>query len=192
MTCRHRQRFSNGFTIIEVMVALIVICIGLLGIAKMQALALANTSTSRLRSIAAIQAASLASAMHANRAYWAAATLTSPISVTRASTTTSDSALSEALTAVGAVSDDYCMPDHGAPCTPVTLAATDLRDWAKGLKDTLPNASAVITCPTTSSPLNCTVQVTWTEGSVALTKQAADAAAGGSFQNPTYILYVEP
>ena len=73
----------NGFTIIEVMVALVVISIGLLGIAKMQALALASTSTSRLRSLAAIQAASLGSAMHANRAYWAAATLTQPIAVSR-------------------------------------------------------------------------------------------------------------
>lgn len=193
MKLRLPHRGSNGFTIIEVMVALVVISIGLLGIAKMQALALASSSTSRLRSLAAIQAASLASAMHANRAYWAAATLTQPIAVTGATTTTSDSTLSAALTTVTAVSGDYCVEGAGAPCAPVTLAATDLRDWVRGLNAVLPNPTATITCPTTATPLTCTVQIGWSERAVALNKQAADTAAGsGDFQIPTYVLYVEP
>ena len=54
----------RGFSLVEVMVAVIVICVGLLGIAKMQALALSNTTTSRLRALAAIEAAGLASAMN--------------------------------------------------------------------------------------------------------------------------------
>jgi len=62
---------ARGFTLVEVMVAVIVICIGLLGIAKMQALALSNMTASRLRSLAAIEAASLAASMHSNRNYWA-------------------------------------------------------------------------------------------------------------------------
>ena len=63
---------AHGFSLIEVMVAVVVICIGLLGIAKMQAMALSNTNMSRQRSLAAIEAASFASAMHSNRQYWAA------------------------------------------------------------------------------------------------------------------------
>src|SRR5579871_1202658 len=64
------QRHLHGFSVLEVMVALIIISVGLLGIAKMQALAIASTTTSRTRSIAALEAASLASAMRADRAYW--------------------------------------------------------------------------------------------------------------------------
>ena len=51
--------------------AVVVICVGLLGIAKMQAMAVSNTNMSRQRSLAAIEAASIASAMHSNREYWA-------------------------------------------------------------------------------------------------------------------------
>src|SRR5205823_9766606 len=58
---------SRGFSLVEVMVAVIVICVGLLGIAKLQALSLSNTTTSRLRALAAIQVASVAAAMHSNR-----------------------------------------------------------------------------------------------------------------------------
>jgi len=41
---------SRGFSLVEVMVAVIVICVGMLGIAKMEALSVSNTTTARLRS----------------------------------------------------------------------------------------------------------------------------------------------
>src|ERR1700675_2427505 len=73
---RNDSRFAasagaDGFTLIEVLVALIITAIGLLGIAKIQALVYANTSSASARGLVAIQAAGLAAAMHANRAYWA-------------------------------------------------------------------------------------------------------------------------
>ena len=61
---------ARGFSLIEVLVALVVVSIGLLGIAKMQAIAYSSTGVASKRSLAAIEAASLASSMHANRAYW--------------------------------------------------------------------------------------------------------------------------
>src|SRR3984893_15004695 len=67
----HANARSRGFSLMEVMVALIVICVGLLGIAKMQALSLSNSTTFRKPWLAAIEGASLASAMHSNRQYWA-------------------------------------------------------------------------------------------------------------------------
>jgi type IV pilus assembly protein PilV len=188
-THRGRRR-SRGFTLVEIMVALIIIVIGLLGIAKMQALSLASTSVSRLRALAAIEAASLASSMHVNRAYWAAATLTQPIAVTGTSATTSDSNLSSALTTVGSDGTDYCVPGAGAPCAPVTMAAADLKGWAIEMNRMLPNSSATITCPTTSIPLTCTIQIKWTENAVAINQQSG--ATGGEFQLPTYSLEVEP
>src|ERR1700743_472856 len=71
MSPRHSNGAHAGFTIVETLVALLVISIGLLGIAKMQALAMSSTGTARMRSIAALEAASLASALRADRNYWA-------------------------------------------------------------------------------------------------------------------------
>lgn len=172
------------------MIALIIIVIGLLGVAKMQALSLASTSVSRLRALAAIEAASFASSMHVNRGYWAAATLTQPIVVTGSSATTSDATLTTALTTVGSAGTSYCVPGTGAPCTPVTMAAADLKGWATEMNRMLPNASARITCPTTSIPLTCTIQISWTENAVSINKQSG--TTGGAFQIPTYTLDVEP
>jgi len=196
MTLARAGACSAGFSIIEVMISLFVISIGLLGVAKMQALALSSTGVARLRSLAAIEGASLASAMHANRAYWTQATLTQPIAVTSAAATTSDANLTAALAvvrnAMRSGSEDYCSTGHGAPCAPVTIAAADLQEWASDLNRMLPNSSALITCPTTSIPLSCTIQITWSENSVAVNKQAADATDTGAFRIPTYRLVVEP
>jgi type IV pilus assembly protein PilV len=183
---------SVGFTVIEVMVALVVIAVGLLGVAKMQGMALATTGTSRLRSLAAIEAASLASAMHANRAYWAATILTTPIQVSGNTATTSDANLTAALATVNSAGTDYCTTSAGAPCTPVTLAATDLQDWANDLKAMLPNSSATISCPSTSTPLSCTIQISWSENAVAVNRQGTNATGTSAFQVPTYKVYVQP
>src|SRR5205823_13897665 len=83
---------SRGFSLVEVMVAVIVICVGLLGIAKLQALSLSNTTTSRLRALAAIQVASVAAAMHSNRQYWGN-TPPDTVTVTATAITSTDGAL---------------------------------------------------------------------------------------------------
>jgi len=61
---------ERGFSLLEVLVALVIIGVGMLGIAKIQALAYASTGTASERSLAAIEAASLAASMRANRGYW--------------------------------------------------------------------------------------------------------------------------
>ena len=163
-----RAHAQLGFTIVEVMVALLVMSVGLLGIAKMQALSMASTSTSRLRSLAVYEAASMASAMRANRAYWSAASLAQPVNVSGGGATSTDATLSAAISAVGLGSVDYCVTGI-APCKPVTMAANDLQSWAAELKTLLPSSTATITCPTLTVPPTCTIQITWTENAVAIT-----------------------
>ncbi len=189
---RHRSRSpaaatARGFTLIEVLVALIITAIGLLGIAKIQALAYANTGTASVRSLVAIQAAGLASAMHANRSYWANGL--APASFTITGTVISDATL--AATATGAT--DCMLAGALAPCTPASLAAFDLHTWATALNNQLQNANPVTTiaCPTGSIPINCTIVVTWNEKSVALNAQSAAATTTATFA-PTYTLYVQP
>ena len=70
MSGANLQPGARGFSLVEVLVALIIIAVGMLGLAKLQGLTYSSTSTSAMRSIAALQASSLAAFMHANRAYW--------------------------------------------------------------------------------------------------------------------------
>src|ERR1700759_974300 len=113
------MRNAAGFSLIEVLVALIIISVGLLGVARMQALSLSNTNAARLRSLAAIEAASLASAMHADRAYWSANYPT--ITVAGTAITSSDGGLTTAVN---------CNSGGGtAPCNATQLAAADLNEW---------------------------------------------------------------
>ena len=178
------------------MVALLVICVGMLGIAKLQALSLSNASTSRLRSLAAIEAASLASAMHSNRQYWST---TAPANVTIPPTpgaiTSSDGGLAATANAdLAAPTQCFGGAGGAAQCAPLDLAAFDLARWAASLNALLPNPTATIACPPAPgvAPASCTVQITWTERAVAVNAQEANAAANAQFQNPTYLLYVEP
>ncbi len=178
-------RRAAGFSLIEVMVAVIVLCVGLLGIAKMQALALSSTSTAGQRSLAAIQAASLAASMHENRAFW----------------TTTAAGLG-AITITGNVVNNppvappNCTFGVNAPCTPTQLAAYDLQQWALALGGNgvqpalLPNPSATILCNAVT-PVSCTVTITWSEKAVSL-GNAQIQANPGAFQIPTYTLFVQP
>lgn len=180
---------ARGFTLIEVLVALVVTGIGLLGIAKIQALAYANTGSASVRSLVAIQASGLAAIMHANRAYWSGLA-PSPLTIT--GTTISDLTLN--TTATGASDCNLTGSTVPLPCTPALLAAYDLHNWANGINALIPGANPTTTITCQSIPVNCAIQIQWNEKSVALNAQsAAGTTAGltGTFA-PTYILYVEP
>jgi type IV pilus assembly protein PilV len=200
---RHQRRaHGRGFSLVEVMVAVVVICIGLLGIAKLQALALSNTSTARLRSLAALEAASLASAMHSNREYWAS---TPPNSIVVTSNpapapptiVSSDAAMAATATAdLGAAFPalpQTCVGNaaSGPVCPAPNLAAFDLAWWLASLNALLPNPGATINC-LNAAPAACTIQITWTENAVAMNSQQSNAPNAQQFQTPTYTLYVEP
>jgi len=177
-------RRTRGFTLIEVLVAVIVIAIGLLGIAKIQAVALSSTGVASMRSLAALEASSLAASMHADRAYWGSGAIAAPITVT--GLTISNAAL------VTAGQCEFGGAD--LPCTPTKLAAYDLNKWAAAVNAVLPNAVSTITCSTVvNAPIDCTIQISWGENSVAINAQGASAAAGtAAFNTPTYVLNVEP
>lgn len=215
------HRRARGFTLIEVMVALLVIAIGFLGIAKMQALALSNTGASRMRALAAIEATSLATAMHTNRAYWASyssvpGTIKVVTSAGTSTITSSGANLQAALTAVAgtictkstssstyfnANLSCYCASGNSNPCatTYVNMAASDLYDWSSSLASVLPSATAQVSCVGTDNPIDCTILITWTENTMAANSTEAAAikantTAGTSagIQQVTYTLYVVP
>ncbi len=156
--------------------ALVVCSIGMLGLAKMESLALSSTSVASSRSLAAIQASSLASAMHADRGYWAAG-------VAPASTTVND------LPANNFSAAAPCLTPGTASCKVAGMAAYDLQQWAIALKNLLPGYNATISCTVVGFPVNCTIQIQWVENAVAANAQQTNIA---NLQAPTYTLYVEP
>jgi type IV pilus assembly protein PilV len=181
---------ARGFTLLEVMVALMITSVGLLGIAKIQALAYASTGSASLRSLVALQAAGLAASMHANRNYWSAG-LAAPLVIT-AVHITSDATMEATAIAANCTS-------LTTPCDPTTLAAFDLHDYALALNGMMPSSNPIttITCPTVNNPVSCTINVTWGEHTVSINNQSAastvqtTSASSGTFA-PTYTLYVEP
>jgi len=150
------------------MVALIVVSVGLLGLAKMESLALSSTSVAGSRSIAAIQASSLAAAMHANPGYWAAgaAPATTSISYTSAGVLhITDPGLAAAAT---------CLTQGTASCVPGVL----------------PGYLATVNCTiTVGIPVTCTIQIQWSENAVAGNSQQTNMAG---LKPPTYTLFVQP
>jgi type IV pilus assembly protein PilV len=177
---------QRGFTLIEVLVSLIVIAVGMLGIAKIQALAYASTGTASMRSLAALEAAGMASAMRANQAYWTLLTVPMTVTTTGATVTATDPILNGDLAALPA-----CQSGVTSVCTNSTLlAAYDLEQWATGLNSILPSSSGTITCtPPATGPVSCTITVTWSERTIAINTQSL----GGTLAAlPTYTLYVQP
>lgn len=186
MSLPYRVPRVRGFTLVEVMVALIVICVGLLGIASMQGLAISSASSARQRSLAAIEAASLAASMHTNRVFWLSNAGNDTIKVT--GTTVSDPANKVTLGANCVISG----ASTAAACTPQQLAGYDLQNWANAVNALLPNPLSTIACGTTV-PLSCTIDIKWVEQAVAANKQeAAAASTTAGFENTEYVLYVEP
>jgi type IV pilus assembly protein PilV len=203
---------SGGFSLIEVMVAVVIICIGLLGIAKLQAMSLSNSTMSRQRAIAAIEAASLASSMHSNRNFWAAQNLGLEITIASPGNVVTIPNPSPGPAGFqGSITTDIAT---GGPCignasavaacpNPQDLAAFDVaRWWANSVNQLLPNPSVDVMCPEvaagTLAPASCMITITWTEKSVAMNAQeAAQEVANpngkaSSSENPSLTLYVEP
>ena len=182
MSMRHPTRSrSGGFSLVEVMVALVVVSVGLLGLAKMESVSLASTSVAGSRALAAIEAASMAAAMHANPGYWGAGLAPPSTTIYYDSTGTlqiSDSGLATAAT---------CLTAGTTSCSVGNMAAYDVQQWAAALKQVLPGPFATIVCNTNGFPVTCTVTIQWAENAVAGNAQQTVALAA-----PTYTLFVQP
>ena len=184
MSRRHPASPILGFSLVEVMVALIIICVGLLGIAKLQALMLSNTGSSRTRALAALEASSIAATMHADRDYWAG-------SAPATTTTINDIAGSEGITSTDAVlqtSPDCILHGTDAPCSWAKMAAYDLRNWMGDMFNTLPGSTTVIACAPVLGAVNCTITISWQEKTGAANTQEGV----NTFLSQTYQLVVDP
>ena len=173
---------SRGFTLIEVLVTMIVMAAGLLGLAKMQALAISATKTSGSRGLISLQASGLADLMHADRAYWASGV--APARFTAFGTTVIDPTHVLDAALVGAACTLFC--------TPAQLAANDVQAWMLDMNNQFPSYTAKVDCTNgVGQPVSCQIYITWQEKTVAINKTTA---TGSSKQNSTesFSVYVQP
>ena len=165
---------------IEVLVTMVIVSIGLLGFAKMQAAVLSSTQAARVRSLVALQVNSLASAMYGNRSYWSSDA--APAGFTSASGSVEDA--SGVLTAA--------VDCRAANCTPAQMAAYDVQTWAGNLQAHFPTYAAVVACdPPGASPARCSIDVTWDETTVAMNRSVV-AESSAMTARRQFTLLVEP
>ena len=159
---------AGGFTLVEVLVAVLVISIGMLGVAKLVLAAVTANDSAYFRTQAADLAYSILDAMRANRAYAA---------------TTTGYQISFAQSPNMTVQCDAL----GSDCTPAEMAQYDLYRWRKQLAGALPqgNGQVVITPATVAGQVaTATISVQWND-SVAQWAIVNDSHAKGAATDTT-------
>jgi type IV pilus assembly protein PilV len=131
-----RQR---GFTMVEVLVALVVLCVGLLGMASLYIVTLRTSGGAIYRMQAVNLASDLGDRIRANPT---------------AGTAYAGDPASTAGTCAGAAKN----------CSPEEMAAHDLRDWQDLIASTLPGSpTGTVTVNTSTTPWTYEIAITWVE-----------------------------
>lgn len=132
-------RRARGFTLIEVLVSMIILALGLLGLASLQGISLKNNQDAHLFSQANALAYEMSDRIKANKRGWnpSGATVTIPTAAQLA-----------AVASCTAGCDS-----SGAACTSAQMAAFDYCYWRqKAIALLSPNATAVVTASTGTAP----------------------------------------
>jgi type IV pilus assembly protein PilV len=187
MLMRHRFSRLRGFTLLEVMIALIVLSVGLLGIVKLESASVASTTVAARRSLAALEGDSLAAMIHVNRGYWASPDPSGGvISVTGTTVSVTTGATNLTTSIAGTTACNVT----ATPCSVTDMAAYDLKQWAAAVNALLPNYTATISCGT-GTPVSCSVNITWSENAVAVNSTETNSTTAAMLK-PSYSLYIEP
>jgi type IV pilus assembly protein PilV len=125
-----------GFSLIEAMVSLVVVSVGMIGIASLYGQGLGASRTALSRTQAVNLTADMADRIRANRQGGAAYG--------------------------GAAANNNCDPGGGVNCTPAQMAAHDLFVWGNLVAQQLPNGIGVVQYAA-GVPPNYTIQVSWQE-----------------------------
>lgn len=170
---RHR---ANGFTLVEILIAIVVFSIGLLGIAGLQVSGMRFTQGSQLRSVAAMQASTMADRMRANRV----------------------GVLNGAYNSGGTMPTTSSKDCATTSCTPAETATFDLVNWnlaggsskpAQSNADLLPGGSGVVCIDSTPDDGTAAgwacdgvgpvyaIKVVWTERTANSSDGASDTEA---------------
>jgi len=138
----HHRTHAAGFSLVEALVSLVVISVGMIGIAALYGQGLNAGSTALYRTVAVSLGADMADRIRNNR--------------------------TAGVAYMGAPADKHCDPQHGpvVSCTPAEMAAHDLFTWKERLDTELPNAVGSVDYKTDTTPPTFTIDITWQEPGV--------------------------
>lgn len=142
----HKQK---GFSLIEALVAFLILSVGMLGIASLQTMSLKSGHTAALRTVAVMKVDEILESMRSN-----------PTGLPNYAAGTADMG-----------TDNGCSQTSvaAANCTPAQMALDELFRWKRSLIEALPNnagttATVIITPPVPPSTMNLVVvSVNWNE-----------------------------
>jgi type IV pilus modification protein PilV len=143
-----RNGEEQGFTLIEVMIALVVLAVGLLGMATLMTTSLQSSQGAYRRSQASLMAYDLVERMRVNR--------TQAIS-------------SNDYTLASDAADSTAPSCNTAGCTPQQQAQLDLFQWRGALKTALPDATAAIG---RVAPNQYTITINWSDTGSAISSSS--------------------
>jgi type IV pilus assembly protein PilV len=129
-------RNQRGFSLVEVLIALIIMSVGMLGIAGLYVQSMQAGRTSLFRHHAVTLAGDVADRIRANPT------------------------AGVAYTGVGV---DFSCVAAGINCNPVEMASTDILLWSQQADESLPNGTVVVAFDNTTAPPTYTIAVGWDE-----------------------------
>ena len=132
----YTKRRIRGFSLVESLVALVVLSVGLLGVARMYVFSLQNGRLALLNSQAVMLAADMADRIRANQ--------------------------TAGIDYAGAAADFGCV-DGGLDCTPTQMAANDLLVWQNEVANALPGGQATIAVNVATFPTTFVISVQWSD-----------------------------
>lgn len=184
------QKSALGFSLIEVLVSLIVISLGILGASGLLLKAMSNSKTSESRTVAAMQASSLANSMYANRLFWA--------DTSKSISFQTDGETIVSQTNITADSTTNCNTSS-AVCNAKQMAEYDVGQWKLSLNRALPGATSKVACQPSASnlPQNCLIDISWVEGFVnsstaSVNESTAIAETSATDGTRHFFLHVNP
>ena len=159
---RKYLRLERGFTLVESMVSLLVLSIGLLGVAGMQSLGLRLNYDALQRSQATTFAYSIAEKMRLDPVNALIVTGTNPYEGT------------------------FAAAASGTTCNTASVAVNDvLVCWQVALRERLPNGSITITGPPSTTDPTLTLNLAWSENWI----QQGATSAETSFQTFSFQIF---
>lgn len=152
---QRRLAFQTGVSLLEVLIALLVFSVGVLGMAGLLIASIRTTHQSYLRTQAVFLAESLIDRVRANPRALAGGSYEGAYPVS---------------------GSDPC--SGGTPCTPAQVAQRDRQVWSTQLSSQLPQAAATLACTNAGTPAATPTQTPLYRGSCTLRLRWTETAAG--------------
>ncbi len=136
-----RHHTQEGFSLVEVMVAMVIFAIGLLGVAALMASNMSYTTSSQYRTQATFMAYDILDRMRVNP----------------------DEAIQNNTYSIGIGTNPGAASCYNVACTPSQIAQADLTEWKDALNTLLPGGDGSVTRVVAGGSTLFRVEVVWDE-----------------------------